>query len=196
MARRRAAPPAGGRGADAGHAGDIVHRVAHQGLQLDQLARRNAPFLHHLGRPDRLLLHRVQHGDAGPDELHQVLVRGDDRGAVPHGLGGQRIGGDQIVRFPVGQLDGGDAEGGGGIAHQGELRAQFLGRLRALGLVALVQAVAERVPAGVEYHGKVIFGMVFQQPDEHVGEAEHGVHGGAVRPSHRGQGVKGTKNEA
>ena len=42
------------------------------------LSGRDAELLHHLGRADRLLLDRVQHLHAGPDQLHQVLVGGDD----------------------------------------------------------------------------------------------------------------------
>ena len=64
--------------ADAGHAGHVVDGVADQRLHLDHLVGRDAEFLHHLGRADRLLLDRVQHLDARPDQLHQVLVGGHD----------------------------------------------------------------------------------------------------------------------
>ena len=64
--------------ADAGHARHVVGRVADQRLHLDHLLGRDAELLHHLGRADRLLLDRVQHLHAGPDQLHQVLVGGDD----------------------------------------------------------------------------------------------------------------------
>ena len=108
------------------------------------------------------------------------------------GLG---VGGDQVVRLPVGQLDGGDVERQRGIPHQGELRDQLRRWLRPLRLVGVVDAVAERRAAGVEDDGDVRAGMVLQQPRQHVGEAEHGVHRRAVGPGHRRQRVEGAEDE-
>ena len=56
---------------------------------------------------------------------------------------GLRIGGDQVVGLPVRQLDRRDAEGLGGLADQGELRDQLIGRRRAVRLVVVVEAIAE-----------------------------------------------------
>ena len=63
-----------------------------------------------------------------------------------------RIGGDQIVGLIARHLDAGDAEGAGGIAHQGKLRNQVFRRRRAVGLVFLVEIVAEGFLAGIENH--------------------------------------------
>ena len=81
--------------------------------------------------------------------------------AVPARLGrGARIGGDQVVRLPVVQLDRRDAERVGRLAHQGELRDQLLGRRRTVRLVLVVDAVAECLPPGVEDHREVRAGVV------------------------------------
>ena len=91
--------------ADAGNAGDIVGGIADQRLNLDHLVGGDAELLHHLGWADRLLLDRIQHVDAGTDQLHQVLVGGHD-GHLTAGIGGrQGVGGDQVVGLPVRQLD-------------------------------------------------------------------------------------------
>ena len=187
---------AGGLGSDTGHAGHVVHAVAHQRQQVGHLLRAAAVSLAHLVRTDCLLLDRVLHDHAGPDQLHQVLVGGHDRDAparVHRRLGVCR---DQVVRLPVGKLDRRHVERLGGIPHQRELRDQLGGRLGALCLIGVVDPIAERGPPGVEDHRQVSADMVLQQPCQHVGEAEHGVDGGAVRPGHRRQGVEGAEDEA
>ncbi len=186
---------AGGLRADAGHAGDVVHAVAHQRQQVGHLLRAAAELLAHLVRADRLLLDRVLHDHAGADQLHQVLVGGHDRDLAARLHRSLGVGGDQVVRLPVRQLDGGHVEGGRRVPHQGELRHQLGRRRRALRLVGVVDAVAEGVPPGVEDHRQVGADMVLQQPRQHVGEAEHGVDRRAVRPGHRRQRVEGAEDE-
>ncbi len=63
---------------DARHARHVVDLVADQRLHVDQPVRRDAEFLHHLRGPDRLLLDRVKHLHARPQQLHQILVGRDD----------------------------------------------------------------------------------------------------------------------
>ena len=186
----------GGFGADAGDAGDVVDRIAHQGLGLDEFFGGDAEFLHHLGRADGLVFHRVQHVHAGADELHHVLVGGDDGGAAAGFGGGAGVGGDEIVGLPVRQFDAGDAEGRGGFADDGELGAQVFRGFGALGLVGFVEAIAERGAPGVEDDGDMGADMFAHQAGEHVGEAIDGVDGGAVGPGHRRQGVEGAEDEA
>ena len=120
--------------ANARHARNVVGRIADQRLHLDHLVRRDAELFHHLGGTDRLLLQRIHHDHAGPDQLHQVLVGRHDRGPPALVLGRLGIGGDQIVGLPVRQFDGGNAECFGRLAGQDELRDQFLRRRRAIAL--------------------------------------------------------------
>ena len=70
----------------------------------------------------------------------------------PLALGFARIGGDDVVRLDIGFLDAGQAERAGGIADQRELRHQILGRWRAVGLVLIVDLVAEAAARLVENH--------------------------------------------
>ena len=68
----------GGLDADARHARHVVGGVAGQRLHVDDLVGRHAEFLAHLVGPDGLVLHGVEHDEAGLDQLHEVLVGGDD----------------------------------------------------------------------------------------------------------------------
>ena len=186
----------GGFGADAGHAGNVVDAVADQGLGVDQLFWPDAEFFDHLGNADGLVLHRVLHGHAGADQLHQIFVGRDDDGRAAGIGGGLGVGGDQVVGFPVRQVDPGDAEGFRGGTDQRKLRDEFWRGFGAVGFVGIIQAVAEGIAPGVENHREMGADMVLQQARQHVGEAEDRVNRGAVRARHRRQGVKGTEDEA
>ena len=87
----------GGLDADAGGAGDVVDRVAGEGLDVDDAVGADAELLDDLVGADRLVLQGVEHDDAGGDELHQVLVGGDDGDAAAgrHRLHG--VGRDDVV---------------------------------------------------------------------------------------------------
>ena len=95
------------------------------------LGRRHAEALDHLRLADRLVLHGVVHDDAGLDELHQVLVGGDD-GHVGAGVDRlERIGGDDVVGLVALLLDAGDVEGAHRVAHQRELGDEVVRAARA-----------------------------------------------------------------
>ncbi|MNT04226.1 hypothetical protein D3C72_1387960 [compost metagenome] len=79
----------------------------------------------------------------GRDELHQILVGGDDGdiGADRFGLPG--ISGDDIISLEAFRLDAGKVEGARRLADQAELRNQILRRRGAIGLVEIIKLVAE-----------------------------------------------------
>ena len=181
--------------ADARHPRHVVDAVADQRLRVDQLLRRHAEFLHHLGRPDRLLLHRVEHVDARADQLHQILVGRDDRRPPPGRHRQIGIGRDQVVGLPVGQLDRRHAEGRRRVAHQDELRRELGRRLRPMRLVLVIQPVAEGGAPGIEDDGEMGAEMILQQFRQHVGEAEHRIHRRPIGPRHRRQRMKGAEDE-
>ena len=83
--------------ANAGHAGHVVGRIADQRLHFDDLLRRHAEFFDHLGAADLLVLHGIKQDHAVVDELHQVLVRGDDGSGSAGFAGLTYIGRDQVV---------------------------------------------------------------------------------------------------
>ena len=191
----------GGLHADARHAGDIVGGVARQRLNVDHLVRRHAELLTHLVGPDRLVLHGVEHRHARLDELHQVLVGGDD-GHVAAGsnrvLG---VGGDQVVRLEAQLLDAGDVEGPHCLADQRELGNELFRRGRTMRLVVLIDLVAKGLLAGIEDDGEVRrpapLARILQQLPQHGTEAVHGAHGQSVRGARqRRQGVEGAKDVA
>ena len=126
----------------------------------DHLGFGNAPLLACARRP-RHAGRRVVHRYAGANKLHQILVGGDDQhlGAARARL--TRICGDQIIRLVAILLDGDEAKGAHGFAHQGKLRDQVFRRLTAVALVGRIDFLAKRVFRLVENDGEM------GRPDAH-----------------------------
>ncbi len=137
--------------ADAGSAGDVVDGVAAQGHHVNDALGRNAEnFLHLGGVADEVVFGRVEHPDAIVDELHHVLVVGDDEDGVAIGGGPAGEGADDVVSLVALGFDDGNAEGFEGAADVGNLLQKIRGRLGAIGLVASVFDVDVGLGPGVE----------------------------------------------
>ena len=162
--------------ADAGHAWNVVGGVAGKRQDVANLLGTDAELFHDLVAADLLRLHRIVHLDAVADQLHQVLVRGDDRNrpAVCGGLFG--VGGDDVVGLIAFELDHRHPESVGGVPDQRELRDQIFRRLVAVGLVLGVHVVAEAVRAFVEHHDHLIVRPILSELEQHVAETEDGAY--------------------
>ena len=186
--------------ADPGYARHVVGRIADQRLHLDDLLRRHAEFLDHLGAADLLVLHGVEHDDAVIDELHQVLVRGDDGGGGAGCAGLAHIGRDQVVGLEAVLFQAGNVEGVDRLADELELRAQIVGRIGPVRLVVGIHLRAEGLLRLVEDHRemrRLVLLHVAQELPQHVAEAEYRVELQPVRLAvDRRQRVIGAKNVA
>ena len=150
---------------------------------------------------DAAVLHGVVHGDAVADELHQVLVGGDDGGGGLGLAGEPRIGGDQVVGLEAGLLEAGNFEGVHRLADQRELRNEVFRRVGPVRLVVGIELGAEGLLRFVEYHGEMrrllLRLHLGQQLPQHVAEAEHGIDLQAVRlAGQRRQRVIGAEDVA
>ena len=193
-------------GADAIDARHIVDCIAHQRQHIPYQFGGDAELLLDLGEIDALVLHRVEHIDARramrrvhlADQLHQILVGTDDGDVPAHALRFAGIGGDQVVRLQPGNLDARQAEGARGIADQRELRHQILGRFGTVGLVVLVNVVAEADPAGIEDYREVRRPVslveIGGELPQHRGVAIDRADRGAFRVGQRRQPVIGAKD--
>ena len=89
----------GGLDADAGRAGHVVDRVAHQGLIVDNLVGTNAPFFFQRRGIVEQIFSDVVNPHVIGDQLPAVFVAGDDDAITSQHFGLSRDGGQQIVRF-------------------------------------------------------------------------------------------------
>ena len=189
----------GGFDADAGNAGDIIDGIACERLDIDDFLGRDAEFLDHFVATNALVFHRVIEGDAVADELHQVFVGGDDGGGGT-GLGSEAgIGGDDVIGLEILLLDAGHIKGADGIADEFELRTQFLWRLGAVGLVGIIECIAECFGGMIENDGEVggplASDRVAQEFPDHVAEARNRADGQLVRfARQRRQRMEGAEN--
>ena len=194
----------GGLGANPEDTGNVIDRIAHQREHVTHLFRSDAKLFRDFGQVDALVLHGIEHVDlaatfsTGADQLHQVLVRGDDRHVPALTRGSARIGGNQIVRLEALFFDAGQRKCARGIADQRKLRAQILGRGRAVGLVFGIDIVAERFAARIQDHRHVRwpFGLVeiVGQLPQHRGIAVNGTHRRPFRVGQRGKAVIGAED--
>ena len=192
-----------GLGPDAADAGHIVHRITHQRQHVADQIRRDAEFLGDLGNVDPRVFHRVEHvdmpsGGRRADQLHQILVRRDDRHMPPLRRRRAGITGDQVVGLEPRHLDTGQRERPRRIANQRELRHQILGRGRAVGLVGIVHIVAERLGPGIENHRQmrrpIGLVQVAGQLPQHRRVSKNRAHRRAHGVGQRRQAVIGAKN--
>ena len=174
-----------GRGllADAGHAGDVVRRVAEQRQKVGHPLRRHAEPLLRILRRHPHLVHargatapRIEQHRIRVHQLVEVLVAGDDDGAQapPRSLLGERS--DDVVRLPPIRLDHGHAEGVEHLAAPRQRGPQLVRHLFTRRLVFRVDLAAEAV-AGVERDAQVVRLVVRDQTHE---EACDSVRGGRV----------------
>ncbi len=151
--------------ANAARAGNVVGRIARKRLDVDDPVRSDAEIGKDLFFGDPPLVaraglsgnarSRIVHRDAGPDQLHHVLVGGDDQhvGAVRARHAG--ISRDEIVGFPRILLDRHKTEGAHRLAHQRKLRDQVFRRLVAVRFVGGIELAPERILGLVEDDGEM-----------------------------------------
>ena len=113
----------GGLDTDARRARHVIHRIPRERLHIHDPVRRDTKPFKHTVVVDALVFHRVQHFDAAADQLHQVLVRRQDRDAPARVPRLMRKRGDDVVRFEPGKFFAGDVEGQCRFARQRDLRA-------------------------------------------------------------------------
>ncbi len=187
---------------DAEDTGDVVDRIAHQREHVAHFLGRDAELLLDLLDIDARALHRVEHVDARAvlfaDELHQVLVAGDDGNVPALRLCLSCIGGDHVVRFDVRFFDAGQAEGACRIADKRELRHKVFGRIGAIGLVLVVNLVAEGLARLVEddrqMRRPVRLVQIGGQLPQHGGVAVDCTHRGPFGVGQRRQAVIGPED--
>ena len=184
-----------------GTPGTLSVEIADQRLHFDDLLRRHAEFLDHLGAADLLVLHGVEHDHAVVDELHQILVRGDDGGGGAGLAGLAHIGRDQVVGLEAVLLEARQIERLHRFADELELRLEIVGRIGPVRLVVRIHVGAERLLRLVEDDremGRPLLRLqIAQKLPQHVAEAEHGIELQPVRFAvDRRQRVIGAKNVA
>ena len=198
--------PLGGRlGAHLVHARHVVHRIAGQRQEIDDLPRIDAELVAHAGS----IHHRGRHAVAGHrvdqqrlviNELRQILVAGGDDGAHAGGTraGGQRA--DHVIGLDARHHQQRPAQRLGQFMDGRDLRHQRLGRLAAVGLVVLVQVVAEGAPRRIEDHcaqrGAPVQPGVVAQPTQHADHPMDGTGRLARLVAQVRQGMIGAKQVA
>ena len=185
---------------DAGNAGDVVARVAHEALHVGHLRRGKA-----IGVIDALRVQPQAFGDAlaGEDDLRlpayqlqAVAVAREHIGVDTPLVGQARGGAQQVVRLIALQLADAHVHGFQHLPHQGQLGPELLRHGLAGRLVPVVERVAEGGGVHVHHHAQPVRAVIAQRLDQHAEKAVHGVGIGSVRSGKERKGVKAPKNQA
>ncbi len=135
----------GGFLADARHAGNIVRRISHQALHVDELRRGHAVLFPDGGgvHRDGLLVGGQQNGSGVIHQLQAVPVAGGQQGGTALCFAGGGQGAQDVVGFPTGFAHLHKPQVGQQFFQHRHLLGQFLRHAVAGGLVAVVGLVAE-----------------------------------------------------
>ena len=182
--------------ADAGHAGDVVGRVAHQRFEVDHFERVEAVLLPEQGG---VVLGRL--GLAHPgfdeydvaivrDELEGVAVAGHEEGLIALLLADAGHGAEEVVGLPAGQLIAADAHRVQRLLEKRHLYAQLLGHGLSRGLVRVAQLMAERRGVYVERDAYAVGLPLVEKPLQDLQKAVYGVRRRAVRRGQHTDAVK------
>ena len=167
----------GGLFADARHTGDIIGRIAHQALDVDELRRLHTILFADGGgvHGNRLFVGGQQNGGVVVHQLQAVPVAGGQQGGAPGGLAGGGQGAQNIVGLPALAAYLHKAQVGQQFFQYGHLLGQLLGHAVAGGFVAVVGLVAERRGAQIPGDGHSIGLVGGQQVEQYILEAVNGV---------------------
>jgi len=182
--------------ADAGDTGDIIRRVAGQGLYLNDAGRRAAEAFGDLGKAGDLLLHGVKETHLRSDGLHQILVAGDD--CYFQFIAGKalRQSGNQIIRFKTGLFEDRQIKGSNDLLDFGDLRHQIIRHRNSVRLVLRIKLFAESRSARIEDDRQVVGLLVADDLEEHGGKAIDSVGRKALAVGKMADGVISTVDVA
>ncbi len=186
-------PLGGGLGADLGHAGDVVHRVAGQGQEVGDQLRRHAEFFPHAGHVEHGVAHGVDQPHPAVHQLRQVLVGGRDQHLLAAAGGAPGQGADHVVRLHAVDHQQRQAQRPHQFLCRADLHGQIRRHRRAVGLVVGKRVVTEGRPLGVEHHRDVGVRVVALQPAQHVDHAVGDAGRLALRVGQRRQRMEGAK---
>ena len=173
--------------------GNVVAGVADQRAQVEHLVRRHAKFFDHFCRAKAAVFDAVDQLDPVRAQLHQVLVRRDDRNQnVVWSRANQ--GGDHIVRFEARYFNAWNLKRIDQVAYDRELHRQVFGSGVAVGLVLGIHLVAKRSPLWIHCNDDEIRRLVPDEFVQDVCKTEHGVARGAVRRAQARDAEEGAKN--
>ena len=163
--------------ADALDSRDVVDRVPHEAHHVGDERRVDPEAGTHLRGAEAAVAHGVEEGRPLVDQLHHVLVAGDDHGLEPGGarLRGERA--DHVVGLHARDFDHRQAEGVDDPADVAELGAELVRERGTVLLVLGVQAVAKCLTRRVEHDRRVARLLLPEQLRKHVSEAEGRVGG-------------------
>ena len=186
--------------ADAGHARDVVRRVALEAEEVDELVGAHAVALLHLGGPvDGHVGDALLRGDDARlvgGQLVGVLIAGDEQRLVAQRLVARGDGAQHVVALPALDAHHGHVHGFKQLLDDGKLHFEIVVHGRALRLVLFKRLHAKCRPSRIESADERVGVRHVDELEQHGKKAEHGVRRPAVGGVHGlRHGMIGTVHE-
>ena len=156
-----------------GHAGDVVHRIAHQRKVINDLVRANAKLLdHRFVGIQPASTHGVHQHDVWAHQLCHVLVPSGDGhvDALRRSLQRQRA--DHIVGFDARHAQDRETKRGNQLQQRLDLHPQVVWHRWPIGLVLRIDFIAECLSGRIHHEGGVLRPLL-QVSAQHVDHAKH-----------------------
>ena len=180
--------------ADARNTRDIVGCIAHQAQNFHHLFRPHTEFFFHSFRVIGFLLHCVNHSDTVVNQLHQILVSGNNgrAPAPPARLNCERP--NDIIRLDSLLFQNTNGEGADNILNGRDLGNKIIRHGFTSRFVIVKFTMTRGRTLEIKCHNNVVRRKITQQLHQHGGEAINGVGGKPFGVGQGGNPVKGTIN--
>ena len=177
-----------------GNTRNIINAVAGKRLNIHHLIRINTKFFLYVFRREKFIFHRIIKLNPGADQLHQILIAGDNDHFQPGFQRLSSIGGDQIVRLITLHFQIIEVQSLDRLADNGKLRDQILRRFLAGTFIIRKNVIAEILPSGIKQNQTIVTADLGGEAQKHIGKAVNGVNRGTVGRCQRRQAVKSSEN--
>ena len=158
----------------------VIDAVTDQRQVIDDALRRYAEFFLDTSDVENFIGHGVDQRDLRRHQLRDVLVAGGNHHAQSCLFGLPRQRADHVIGLDAANFQQRPAHRDNRFLQRADLRRQFIGHRRTVGLVFGVEIIAKGFALGIENAGAVLRRHILVQPAQHVEHAINGIGGFAA----------------
>jgi len=159
--------------ANARHSRDVIGRIPRKPLNIDHLVRLNPKFFLNGLKTNGAIFHGIPNSGLVGDQLHKILVPGDDNDRITLLFGQACCGPDEIISFKPRHFYDRQIECRGNLFDIRQLNHHVFRHGRPVGLVIFIHFMAKSGSFGIKKHGDIFRGTVFHELHEHAGKSEN-----------------------
>ncbi len=153
----------GGFGAYTGHTWNIVSCITGKPEHVNHLLGLNSKLLPDTFRINPLIFHGIPYHTVFPHQLHEILVSGDHHCRKSILLCNTGVSADEIIRLITLLFHNGNIQSSDNFFNPGNLYCHVIGHGRAVGLILIIDLMAECGAFHIKKHGQIFGFLLFYQ---------------------------------